>query len=68
MAKLTQEAQNALQLQSEVHSLREQHLQQEATMHAAQLAATEVAYSTRLSQLELALELHESHNAQLLEH
>ena len=67
MAKLTQEAQHALQLQSEVHSLREQHLQQEAMRHAAQIAATEAAYSTRLSQLELALELQENHNAQLLE-
>ena len=60
MAFLAQEAQNALQLQSEMHTLREQHLQQEALRHSAQLAATEAVYNVRLQQLELA-------NAQLQE-
>ena len=59
MANLTREAQLALHRQAEEYTLREQHLQREAVIHAE-------AQRARVNQLEMALELQENKIVQIL--
>ena len=66
MANSARDAQLALQKQAEEYTSREQRLQREAVNYAAPCAAGEVALSTRVNQLEIALELQEIRNVQTL--
>ena len=59
MANLTREAQLALHRQAEEYTLREQHLQREAVIHAE-------AQRARVNQLEMALELQENKPVQIV--